>query len=623
MRDDGESEDRSKLIAAAQIANASGKIAEAERLFRLLVSRDESDLEAALYLGMTLAKAGKTDQALPTLLAVLEKDPDSFEALFWASILTRKVGDLERAAAFARRSVSIQPESPHALNNLGICEMELRNFDAAVAAFAQSAARRPDNPTVFRNAGVCLGFLGRDEEAIDAFQKAAHLAPNNPDNHLDLAKLYGALNEHEASIREAKLALRIDPGSAKANSLLALSLLHSDRADEAKRYSERAVGLDPKNALAYATLGSILQSQGDIDGANSAYLKSIELDPSQAFGYFALTHCKRITEEDRPLLVQMETLAEANRLPPQEIGSLHFGLGKGYENLGDFEKSMRHYNEANMLIRKLRYGGALFDKGQAALATDAKTSRYTKSFFQKSKDMGLDSDLPIFIVGMMRSGTTLVEQILSSHPDVAAGGELDFWPDRSIEGLDHHLMPDFPKLRALAGEYLQMLRRIGPGAAHVTDKMPANFLALGQIHSALPNARIIHMQRHPVDTALSIFATPNRARIDYANDKEAIVAAYKEYLRLMAHWRTVLPRDRLFEVRYEDLVQDRESVGKKLAEFCGLEWHDSMLQHEVNERSVLTPSAWQVRQPIYKTSVARWKKFEPWLGPFTELLSVE
>lgn len=608
-------------MADAQAANARGHLGEAERLLRHLLTMDEGDLEAKLFLGMTLGKMEQNVEAAQVLREVLAELPGSFEALFWSSILRRKAGDLPNAVEYARKAAAIQPQSPFAQNNLGLCEMESRNFEAAATAFARSTASRSDNATVFNNLGVCLGFLGRDEDAINAFRQAIKLAPNSLESHLELAKLLGGLNKLTESIREASLALEIDPRCSRAHCLLALSLLHSNRAEEAKHHAEQAIEIEPENALAHATVGSVRQSQGDIEGANVAFRMSINLDPSQAYGYFALTHNKRITEQDRPMLANMEVVAAANRLPPQEIGSLHYGLGKGYENLGEYEKSMAHYDEANRIIRKLRFGDEPYDSKRAAAATDAKTSRYTKAFFVEAKSQGLESDLPIFIVGMMRSGTTLVEQILSSHPAVFAAGELDFWPDRSIEGLNRELMPDFPKLRTLANEYLSVLGTIGPDARFVTDKMPANYLALGQIHSAFPNARIIHMQRHPVDTAISIYATPNRARIDYAHDKHSIVVAYKEYLRLMAHWRKVLPGDLFLEVRYEDLVQDREGVARLLAEFCGLTWDDAMLQHEGNERSVLTPSAWQVRQPIYKTSVERWKRFEPWLGPFKELLA--
>jgi len=405
--------------------------------------------------------------------------------------------------------------------------------------------------------------------------------------------------------------------------LLGLALMHGDNTKAAKEHIDQAISLEPNDASAHATLGSILQALGQIAESNEAFQKSIELEPRQGHAYFSLVHNRKLGEEDREILSRMEQLTGEGKIPPKELSSLEYGLGKGYEDLGEYQRAMTHYDEANRLARRLKFGDVRYDVEQASASTDLKTSRYTREFFEAARPRAVQSEVPIFIVGMMRSGTTLVEQILSSHPDVAAAGEQEFWAKRGMECIDSNGEPDPVKLRRLAEEYLGLLANVGPGANHVTDKMPANYLFLGLIHAALPNARIIHMQRSPTDTAISIYATPNRARIDYAHDKSSIVAAYKEYLRLMEHWRRVLPENRMTEVRYEDLVEDRVSISRQLAEFCGLRWEDSMLSPEANRRSVVTPSAWQVRQPIYRTSIERWKKFEPWLGPFRELLDLQ
>ena len=223
---------------------------------------------------------------------------------------------------------------------------------------------------------------------------------------------------------------------------------------------------------------------------------------------------------------------------------------------------------------------------------------------------------------MMRSGTTLVEQILSSHSQIGASGENRFWPlnrpalfgssGRTLKPSD---LPGFGR------RYVEALRKVVPSDKHVTDKMPANYEMLGAIHVALPNARIIHMKRNPVDTCISIYATPNRVPIDYAYDRENIVFAYEQYLRLMEHWRTVLPANRFLEVNYEDIVQDRETQARKMLDLIGLDWDEALMHHEQNQRNVITPSLWQVRQPIYTSSVERWRRYEPWLGAFKKLMT--
>ena len=232
--------------------------------------------------------------------------------------------------------------------------------------------------------------------------------------------------------------------------------------------------------------------------------------------------------------------------------------------------------------------------------------------------------MPLLIVGLPRSGTTLVEQIISSHPRVAAGGERSFWVKRaSAWGVADatYLSPEMA--HDLAGEYLAQLHRIGPTATRITDKQPFNLLNLGIIHLLLPKARIIQCRRHPVDNCLSLYFTNFRQVIGFATDKADLADGYQIYARLMDHWRTVLPSDRLLEVHYEDLIADREAVTRRLVAFSGLDWSDTCLRPERNNRAVVTASLWQARQPVYATSVERWRHYEPWLGELRRLLRAD
>jgi hypothetical protein len=222
---------------------------------------------------------------------------------------------------------------------------------------------------------------------------------------------------------------------------------------------------------------------------------------------------------------------------------------------------------------------------------------------------------------MMRSGTTLTEQILSSHPTVSAAGEQWFWPQRAYQADDRARMEvKTSHAISLAREYCRTLRQVAPGSAHITDKLPGNYLHLGLLYLALPNAKVIHTRRNPLDTCLSIYFTPNPTAPDFAHAPDDIVFAYEQYLRLMVHWRNVLPSSWLHEIFYEDLVEDSEPIIRSMVDFCGLEWDDACLKHQENAKTVRTPSWWQVRQPMYKTSKGRWKKYEPWLGDFSKLL---
>jgi len=214
-----------------------------------------------------------------------------------------------------------------------------------------------------------------------------------------------------------------------------------------------------------------------------------------------------------------------------------------------------------------------------------------------------------------------VEQIVSSHPDVAAGGEQSFLTQRYHSVMEpRHGSPHRSEAVTLANNYLDLLKSIGGTKAHVTDKMPHNFYLSGLIHAMFPSARIIHCRRNPVDTCISIYTTRFPEPLNFAHNQEEIVFFYKEYLRIMEHWRRVLPADRFLEVDYEELISDREKVTRRMIEFCGLEWNDACLHHERNPGAIRTPSWWQARQPVYTTSMGRWKNYEPWLGAFKELL---
>jgi hypothetical protein len=279
---------------------------------------------------------------------------------------------------------------------------------------------------------------------------------------------------------------------------------------------------------------------------------------------------------------------------------------------------MRHFEVAN----RLRGRKAKFDRVAFATECDRLAERFTPELLAANRAFGCDDETPLLILGMPRSGTTLVEQIVSRHPAIAPGSELPFWLKRP----DTPAIADATRLTAAAAqdlsrEYLAALRRIGPQAARVTDKSPFNFHCLGLIHLLLPKARVIHCRRHLVDTCLSMYFLPFGQRLDFISDKGDLAFAYHRYARLMEHWRALLPPDRFIDVDYEELATDRERVTRRLIAFTGLDWHDACLEPERNERPVRTLSVWQVRQPVYTTSVARWRHYEPWLGELRQLLT--
>ncbi|MHB8636787.1 MAG: tetratricopeptide repeat-containing sulfotransferase family protein [Fimbriimonadaceae bacterium] len=613
------SETESKLAAAGS-AHAAGKLELAERLAAEALNLSPGDVRAHLLLGVLAGKSGRDGEAIDHLQSVVSAQPDSFEALFWLSTLHRRGGKLKEAVAFARRAALVRPGDAYGQNNLGLCYLDGLDLSAAVNAFRGAASVRPDMAQIHHNLGTALYMQGRDLEAAKAFDRALALNPRADDSMLSLGQVMLSQTNPTAAAECARRALALKPNNPAALLLLASALVEDSRPSEAEAHLTRAIALNPQDAKAQALLGMRFQSMGRFEEANIQLRKSMEAAPKQGFAYFAYVHNNKISASDTGLVEQMGRLATAGDLPPRELDFLHYGLGRALESLGEYDKAIKHYDEANRIAYEIKFGDAHFDRDAYAAQFDRIIETFSQSSLEHVRGRGDASDLPIVIVGMMRSGTTLAEQILSSHPSVGAAGEDRFWPmnwRRALAG------PSGPinahSLRPLATEYVRRLRTVVPSKGRVTDKMPANYEFLGTVHAALPNARIIHMRRNPADTCFSIYATPNRVAVDFAYDRGNIAFAYEQYQRLMKHWRSVLPPERFLEIVYEELVSDREAVTRKLVEFCGLEWDDACLRPEQNERSVVTPSLWQVRQPIYTSSIGRWEKFRPWLPEFERL----
>jgi tetratricopeptide (TPR) repeat protein len=398
---------------------------------------------------------------------------------------------------------------------------------------------------------------------------------------------------------------------------MAKVLAMEGRRDEAEIELRRVVVLEPGFASARVILGSLLAERGIFDEAAQQLTGAIHDRPS---AFQQLSSVKRMTEADRPLVARMSHLVQRPGIDTLTRLHVHFGLGKSYDDLGDYQRAIEHYDEAN----RLRAQSSRLDRAALVARYDNIIARFTalaeapQSFAPFN---GPEGDLPVFIVGMPRSGTTLVEQILSSHPAVTAAGELTFWQQHERAEAGSAIVADRATRSKAAAEYISKLRSLGPQALRVTDKAPFNFESLGLLHFMFPNARIVHCRRHPIDNCLSIFFTNFMKRQDYAWDRGDIAFFYRQYSRLMDAWRGVLPADRFMEVEYETLVRDRETETRRLVSFIGLDWDDLCLAPERNRRSVKTASLWQARQPVYTTSTERWRRYKPWLGELSELAS--
>jgi tetratricopeptide (TPR) repeat protein len=575
----------------------------------------EQEAGAAPHLledGIRLHQAGRLDEAKLLYERILVDDPGHADSLHLLGVIAYQTGHNDEAIDLIRGAIAINRKVAAYHSNLGNVFLRQRRFDAAVACFRRALGIKPDYPEAHNNLGLTLSELGKREEAILCYRKAIGHKPDYANAYNNLSMVLMELGRLDEAAACCRAALDLDPDFAPAYNNLGNALKDLGHLEDAVDSYRRAVQLKPDYGDAHNNLGFALQHQGRFVEAFAAHEVALRSGVDRPTSYYGLSSCRKFTQADLPLTVEMEAALAERALSSDGRSLLNFALGKIRDDLADYGAAIRHFDAANRLERESRR----LDPARLTVMVERAIGRSEGAARNDSAVSG--SKLPIFIVGMPRSGTTLVEQILASHPKVTAGGEIDFW----LRGSGKPGMPEADAVR----DYLGLLNRLSFGAARVTDKMPFNFLFLDRIHRLLPNARIVHCRRNPVDTALSIYFarfTPsaNFTQIsNFAYDRKDIVRAYLAYLRLMDHWRGALPPDRFLEIDYESLVADPEAVARRLVAFCGLEWNRACLDFHQTNRPIGTASAWQARQPIYRGSVERWRNYEPWLGELRELL---
>jgi Flp pilus assembly protein TadD len=511
----------------------------------------------------------------------------------------------------------LQPSNPLIHHDLGLACLEVGRVSDAIAALQQAVAANPRYPDAFFRLGIALEKMGNAGAAIVAYHRATELFPSLTEAWFRAGALVHTLGHRDEAIACFRRAAATGPNSGFGRLGKARALLTADRNREAEQVLRRTLALDPGNAMAYDLLGTLLSEFGRFEEARECFQRAIRIAPLLAGSYYDLVRCRPVTADDRGLLQQMEAALAAPGLEAAQRLRLHLAIGKAAEDLGDYALAMQHFDAADAVRR----GSTSFDSAAFSIQIDRLIARCTPEWIAHAPELGNCDATPVLIIGMPRSGTTLVEQIVSMHPQVVAGGELNFWNERGTAwhssgapGIER------PFLAKAAADYLGVLRTIAPKTPRVTDKMPFNFLWAGLVHLAFPRAIIIHCRRTAVDTALSIHQTHFHPSLAFPTGGAELVAYFRDYQRLIDHWRCVLPAERFIEIDYEDLTSAPEPVIRRIIAACGLVWDDACLRPEFNPRAVKTPSKWQTRQPIYRSSVARWRRYAPWLGHLRALI---
>jgi tetratricopeptide (TPR) repeat protein len=516
-----------------------------------------------------------------------------------------------------RNAALLQPSNPIIQHDLGLACLEAGRIPDAIAALQRAVASNPRYADAYFRLGIALEKLGNTSGAIAAYDRATELLPSLTEAWFRAGALVYTLGHRDEAIACFHRAAATGGKTSFGRLGKARALLIEDRNQEAEQVLRRTLALDPGNAMAHDLLGSLLSEFGHFDEARECFQRAITIAPLLAGSYYDLVRCRRVTSDDHGLLQRMEAALVTPGLEAAQRLRLHLAIGKAADDLGDYALAMQHFDAADAV----RQGSMPFGSTAFSIEIDRLIARCTPEWIARAPELGSRDATPVLIIGMPRSGTTLVEQIISMHPDVGAGGELNFWNERGAAWHRSGAAGNEKAFLAKAGaEYLRVLRGIAARAARVTDKMPFNFLWAGLIHVAFPHAIFIHCRRAAVDTALSIHQTHFHPGLAFPTGGAELVAYFRSYQRLIDHWRSVLPEDRFIEVDYEELTRAPEPVIRRIIAVCGLAWNDACLRPESNPRAVKTPSKWQTRQPIYRSSVARWRRYESWLGPLRALV---
>jgi tetratricopeptide (TPR) repeat protein len=647
------------IFATALQHHQAGRLREAERLYRQVLTANPRHADALHLLGAIAHQIGQHEVAVELIGQAIAINPSAAPYRSNLGNALRERGRLADAVASYHQAIELAPDYAEAFNNLGAALQALQRLDEAATALHRAIELKPDFPQAHNNLGNLLVDINQPWDAVAAYRRAIAYQPRYADAHNNLAATLNDLGDMPAAIISYRRAIDLQPGNAVIHNNLGNLLRDQGALAESISTYRRAIALQPDFAAAHNNLGNALRDEGALEEAISAYRRVIELQPDfadahshlgtalfeqgelgLAFAAFEaaialapkrgafqrmLVNTGRVAAGS-PAMVRLETLA-AEPLPETDRMQVHFALGAVYAEAGEADKSFAHLLEGNRLKRSR----TPYDESATQALFDRIISVFTAAFLQARHKSGAVSDVPIFVVGMPRSGTTLVEQILASHPQVYGAGELRDLP-RLVRRLESE-PPEapFPELAAtlsdetftdLGAAYLQGVTARAPAAERIVDKLPDNFLRIGLIRLILPGAKIIHVVRDPVDTCLSCFSKLFTDDQPYTYDLGELGRYYRAYSSMMAHWRAVLPPDAMLEVRYEDIVADLEGQTSRLLSQCGLSWDDRCLRFHDHRRVVRSASAAQVRRPLYASSVGRWHAFAEQARPLLDALAM-
>lgn len=622
-------------------------------------SHQTVQLGEKLEWALTCHKSGRLEPARQAYLQILQQQPEHYDANRMLGLIAQTEGDLALAAKHISTAVLSASHLPLAYQDLGnvlfaagrledasVCYRDALNIDAnlaeshvgmanvlnrqgqdskAMQACSRALTLQPECPQAYYFLGSYHQQRHRLKEAEQAYRKAIALRPNSM-GHSNLGILYmeqGCIEKAEAAF---KRAIRMDPKNRLAYTNLTNLLWDLNRSSEAVSLMTKAIRRIPGDTALLSDYAGLLISLNDLSQVEELCRQALALDPACVNAYLQLAKLgiEQFSVDD---LLRLTALADDEEIAVDQKVRIHFTLASSHRDIGDCQQEFHHLQIGNRLQKESQD----YSLSEEIDSIKRIGRSFNQKFIEQRTQFGLHTSAPLFIVGMPRSGTTLTEQILASHPDIYGGGEQRHLNDlisqfamqhrsHGMEGFLHHLaLISHEDFSSAGRRYLKLTGADRRAERSLTDKMPANFKNIGLIHLMFPDAKIIHCTRHPVATCFSCYSSLFNASQGFAYDLEDLGLYYLAYRELMDHWQNLLP-GKIHEVNYEKLVTDQEQETRSLLDFCQLEWQQSCLSFHENKRAVLTASHAQVSQPIYSSSLHRWKRYEDGLQPLIQLL---
>lgn len=607
-----------------EVLRANGKPEDAIRIGKRAVQLEPGSASAHSNLGLAYYDLGDLPEAEACQKRALALKPDLVAASNNLGSIARDNEDSAAAIAFYRKVLELRPDYLESVNNLISVLIETEAVDDAMVLADDYLAKGYASAELHRNRGRLHSLKCEWDDAERRFRSAISLDEQKPESYVGLAQVLTEKNLHELALLEAEKAQRLDPSHAPAYHYIAVCKSHLGDLDAGFANYEKTLELKPDFSAAMIALGYLEMERGSFDAARMWFNKAAEQDKARLNAQIALVKLDKVTEDNSDFLALLSALPEANKMLPEQAVSYHYALGKCYEDLKQYDDAFAHFAKGATLKRSI----VDFDADQIEETANDLISVFTPDLTERLRLSALDSSQPIFVVGMPRSGTTLTESILASHPDVYGAGELSYMHKLFADQLrggnkkTGSLIANLPEqeLSKRARKYIQQLDAHAPGTAHIVDKMPANFLMVGLIHAIMPNAKIVHVARNPLDTCLSCFTRVFQRSQYHSYDQVELGRYYNAYVRVMQHWKDLLPDGSFHTVHYEGLVEDIETEARRMVEFCDLEWDDRCLEFHKGERRVRTASVQQVRQPLYKSSKEKWRNYETHLLPLVQTI---